>query len=70
MPRAGVRPLGPSAPEEFIHYGTHFTNMFLRCHPERITTRRIHAEDRLSVLDALRAEAEDVGSPEPLGLVG
>ena len=67
MPRAGVRPLGPSAPEEFIPYGTHFTNMFLRCHPERITTRRIHAEGRLSVL---RAEAEDVGSPEPLGLVG
>lgn len=42
---------------EYIHYGTHFTNMFMRCYPNRITTRRIHKEDRLSVLELLRNEA-------------
>jgi 2-oxoglutarate dioxygenase / 2-oxoglutarate/L-arginine monooxygenase/decarboxylase len=25
----------------------HFTNMFMRCYPDRITTRRIVAENRL-----------------------
>jgi isopenicillin N synthase-like dioxygenase len=55
---ATVRPLtGPVDGDEHIHHGTHFTNMFLRCYPERITTRRIEAEDRLSVLDALRRES-------------
>jgi len=68
--QAGIRPLGPSGPDEFIHYGTHFTTMFLRCYPDRITASRIHAEDRLSVLDALRAEAADAGSPAPIGLAG
>jgi hypothetical protein len=28
--------------------------MFLRCYPDRITTRRIEAEDRMSVLQDLR----------------
>jgi isopenicillin N synthase-like dioxygenase len=46
-----VRPLrdpaGPSS-DEHIHYGAHFTNMFMRCYPERSTTRRIVHEDRLS----------------------
>jgi 2-oxoglutarate dioxygenase / 2-oxoglutarate/L-arginine monooxygenase/decarboxylase len=39
---------------ERIHYGTHFTNMFMRCYPERITTRRILNERRLEVLEGLR----------------
>ena len=54
---ACARPLLGPASDEFIHYGTHFTNMFARCYPERITTRRIDAEDRWSVLAALRAQA-------------
>src|SRR6266536_2456433 len=54
---ATIRPLAGSASAEYIHYGTHFTNMFLRCYPDRITTRRIEAEDRLSILQALRDKA-------------
>ena len=42
---------------ESIHYGTHFTSMFMRCYPDRITTRRILAENRLSVLESLRGRA-------------
>jgi 2-oxoglutarate dioxygenase / 2-oxoglutarate/L-arginine monooxygenase/decarboxylase len=52
-----VRPLHQSPGDEHIFYGAHFTNMFMRCYPDRITTRRIHAEDRLAVLDRLRAAA-------------
>jgi 2-oxoglutarate dioxygenase / 2-oxoglutarate/L-arginine monooxygenase/decarboxylase len=52
-----VRPLDDPNGEDYIHYGTHFTNMFLRCYPDRITTRRIEAEDRLSILAALRDKA-------------
>lgn len=54
-----ARPLlGDSAiSEDYIHYGTHFTNMFMRCYPERVTTQRIHAENRLAVLETLRDEA-------------
>lgn len=55
---ACVRPLfGKAAPDDYIHYGTHFTNMFMRCHHERMTTRRIVDEDRLAVLTRLRSEA-------------
>ncbi|KAK3318691.1 putative ethylene-forming enzyme [Apodospora peruviana] len=35
---------------EGIHYGTHFTNMFMRNYPDRITTKRLLAEDRYSLL--------------------
>jgi isopenicillin N synthase-like dioxygenase len=42
---------------EKIHYGTHFTNMFMRSYPERVTAKRIHDEHRLVVLDRLRNEA-------------
>ncbi|MGW0993132.1 2-oxoglutarate and iron-dependent oxygenase domain-containing protein [Streptomyces sp. NPDC002523] len=42
---------------DHIHYGTHFTNMFMRCYPERITTRQIQTEGRLGVLDKLRDDA-------------
>jgi isopenicillin N synthase-like dioxygenase len=45
---ATVRPLAGG--EESIHYGTHFTNMFTRCYPDRVTTRRIHEEGRLRLL--------------------
>ena len=55
-----VRPLF-EASGETIHYGTHFTNMFARCYPQRITTRRIESEDRWSVLRRLREQAEPEG---------
>jgi 2-oxoglutarate dioxygenase / 2-oxoglutarate/L-arginine monooxygenase/decarboxylase len=52
-----VRPLDHPTSDDYIHYGTHFTNMFLRCYPDRITTHRIHAENRLATLNALRDKA-------------
>jgi isopenicillin N synthase-like dioxygenase len=54
---ATVRPVTDPADDEYIHYGTHFTNMFLRCYPDRITTKRIYAENRLAILDQLREES-------------
>jgi len=54
---ATIRPLATPDSEDRIHYGTHFTNMFLRCYPDRITTKRFEAEDRLSILAALREES-------------
>jgi len=36
--------------EEGIHYGTHFTNMFMRNYPDRITTQRMIAENRTALL--------------------
>jgi isopenicillin N synthase-like dioxygenase len=53
---AVARPLFSDS-DEYIHYGTHFTNMFMRCYPERITTQRIYAEDRLAILEKLRLDA-------------
>jgi isopenicillin N synthase-like dioxygenase len=50
---ACVRPLFDPSSDEHIHYGTHFTNMFMRSYPDRITTRRIINEDRLSILARL-----------------
>ncbi|CAI7641265.1 unnamed protein product [Penicillium glandicola] len=38
-------------PDEKIHYGTHFTNMFMRNYPDRVTTERITSENRLKLLD-------------------
>jgi isopenicillin N synthase-like dioxygenase len=57
---ATVRPLRDPTGSEHIHYGTHFTNMFMRSYPERVTTRRIVEEDRLRRF-LHRAEA-DVGA--------
>jgi isopenicillin N synthase-like dioxygenase len=54
---AVARPLSDPASEEYIHYATHFTNMFLRNYPDRVTTKRIYAEDRMATLDRLREEA-------------
>ncbi|HTJ72537.1 MAG TPA: 2-oxoglutarate and iron-dependent oxygenase domain-containing protein [Actinospica sp.] len=47
----------PAADGDHIHYGTHFTNMFMRSYPDRVTTQRIHAEHRLDILEKLRDEA-------------
>jgi hypothetical protein len=52
-----ARPLDAPDSAAYIHYGTHFTRMFMRCCPERVTTARIEAEGRLKVLDRLREEA-------------
>lgn len=32
-------------PHEGIHYGTHFTNTFMRNYPDRITSQHLLAED-------------------------
>lgn len=52
---AAIRPFQDAEPDEYIHYGTHFTNMFMRCYPDRITTQRILRETRLSMLDDMWA---------------
>ncbi|MFC5753677.1 2OG-Fe(II) oxygenase family protein [Actinomadura rugatobispora] len=38
-----------------IHYGTHFTNRFMRCYPDHAATLRILQEGRLATLERLRA---------------
>ncbi|KAG8168526.1 hypothetical protein KVR01_001275 [Diaporthe batatas] len=52
--QAVVKPLegynNGQKPQEGIHYGTHFTNMFMRNYPDRITTQRLLAEDRYKLL--------------------
>jgi len=61
--QAVIRPLPGynvgQSPLEGIHYGTHFTNMFMRNYPNRITTQRLIAEDRYSLLqrESLRSMA-------------
>ena len=51
-----IKPLPEYAPAQLdtpgIHYGTHFTNMFMRNYPERITAARIRAENRMAILDS------------------
>ncbi|OXV10832.1 hypothetical protein Egran_01407, partial [Elaphomyces granulatus] len=37
--------------DDGIHYGTHFTNMFMRNYPERVTSKRLIRENRVSLLD-------------------
>lgn len=54
---ARVYPLFDRSTKESIHYGTHVTNMLMRCYPARITTRRILEDDRLSTLSAIRQKA-------------
>jgi isopenicillin N synthase-like dioxygenase len=54
---ACVRPLFDSGGDDYIHYGTHFTNMFMRCYPDRVTTKRILNEGRLSTLEKLRTRS-------------
>jgi len=50
---ACARPLLEPDNQQFIHYGTHFTHMFMRCYPQRITTQRIHEENRLKHLEGM-----------------
>jgi isopenicillin N synthase-like dioxygenase len=54
---AVARPLNGANNEEFIHYGTHFTNMFMRCYPQRVTTTGIHTDGALNTLHRLRDQA-------------
>lgn len=54
---AVARPLFRPQSEESIHYGTHFTNMFMRCYPERPATQRIVRENRLRWLPDSDAKA-------------
>jgi isopenicillin N synthase-like dioxygenase len=37
-------------PRGGVHYGKHFTDMFLRNYPERITTQRLEMENRYELL--------------------
>jgi 2-oxoglutarate dioxygenase / 2-oxoglutarate/L-arginine monooxygenase/decarboxylase len=53
---AVVRPLRDNQTGDFIHYGSHFTNMFRRSYKDRITTRRIHEENRLARLAELQSD--------------
>ncbi|KAH8912138.1 Clavaminate synthase-like protein [Coniochaeta sp. PMI_546] len=55
------------AEREGVHYGTHFTNMFMRNYPDRITTKRLLAENRYSVLatDELRT-MEDMNDKDEM----
>ena len=55
--QACARPLFEPESDAHIHYGTHFTNMFARCYPQRITTQRIEREGRWAVLERLREDA-------------
>jgi isopenicillin N synthase-like dioxygenase len=38
---------------EGFHYGKHFTDMFMRNYPDRITTKRMEAEGRMATLEGL-----------------
>ncbi|KAH7113358.1 2-oxoglutarate-dependent ethylene/succinate-forming enzyme [Dactylonectria macrodidyma] len=53
--QAVIKPLpgyeAGQSPEEGIQYGKHFTNMFMRNYPERITTHRLVDEGRYKLLD-------------------
>lgn len=50
-----VRPLFDPEASESIHYGTHFTGLYMRWYTERAATRRIVRENRLAHLPLLRA---------------
>lgn len=52
-----ARPLFDPDSPEYIHYGEHFTSMFMRSYPDRITTQRIHKEGRLKHLEGLQDSA-------------
>lgn len=53
--QAVVRPLpgydAGQEPKEGVHYGRHFTDMFMRNYPQRITTQRLIDEGRYKLLD-------------------
>jgi isopenicillin N synthase-like dioxygenase len=39
------------AVDKGIHYGKHFTNMFMRNYPERVTAKRMRVEHRMAIFD-------------------
>ena len=43
--------------QDGVHYGTHFTNMFMRNYPDRVTAKRMKAENRMDILNDLRKAA-------------
>ena len=45
-----------------LHFGSHFTDAYLRAYPQRVTTNRIVDEGRLSVLAELRRQAARTAS--------
>lgn len=53
--QAVVKPLpgydAGQEPKEGVHYGRHFTDMFMRNYPQRITTQRLIDEGRYKLLD-------------------
>ncbi|KAL6351690.1 hypothetical protein LRP88_15029 [Fusarium phalaenopsidis] len=53
--QAVVKPLpgydAGQEPKEGVHYGKHFTNMFMRNYPQRITTQRLIDEGRYNLLE-------------------
>jgi isopenicillin N synthase-like dioxygenase len=53
----GLRPLVETEEPGYVHYGTHFTTIVMQTWPDRITTQRIQAEDRLAVLAGLSRRA-------------
>ncbi|KAL7921821.1 hypothetical protein ACQKWADRAFT_321155 [Trichoderma austrokoningii] len=61
--RSVIRPLpgynAGQSPIGGIHYGTHFTNMFLRNYPDRITTARLREEGRYHLLASEQLRDED-----------
>ena len=54
----------PDQADEGVHYGTHFTNMFMRNYPDRITTKRLLAENRYAKLSDPALRTMDA-IPEP-----
>ena len=42
---------------EKVHYGSHFTDMFMRNYCERVTAKIIREEGKLDVLKAVREKA-------------
>ena len=57
-------------PVDGIHYGTHFTNMFMRNYPKWITADRMRAEGRMALLDSPGLRWKDMPATDSSGLVG
>jgi isopenicillin N synthase-like dioxygenase len=63
-----IQPLPEYGPQgKGIHYGTHFTDMFMRNYPERVTAKRVREENRLAILESplLRRVATSHGETTP-----
>lgn len=48
--QARIRPLNHADSSDYLHYGEHFSQMFMRSYPERVTTKRMLEEQRLAQL--------------------